>query len=400
MKTKLLFFFLILFISEQVFSQVDTLIYYDVRTGIIEEIPNVFIDSSKSFDFTEWNYGSERGFSELKLDKPPNTFHGSGFTDYTPVHLFYSTSSYPIRTAVKLFIYYDDSLAQGCSGIMVSNDLVLTASHCVCRQDFMDSILVMPAFDNGEENPIFGKSISEGYYIPKSNLDYFIRDDIALIKLREPIGIKTGWIGIAFSDNDNFFENKVFHKLSYPATVDLLDSTRVYNGDTLYYNYGTLDYVYEKSFGFNIFGIKGQSGSSLFYTNNTVFYSFGTLSTAFGSNHYRIRKDVFYAFKNIINKNITYVDNRKDMKDYYLSNAYPNPFNPISKISYYLPHNSYISLIVYNILGKVVAVLENGYKNKGEYEVEFDGKNLPSGVYIFTMNTNNFFQSKKMLLLK
>lgn len=54
MKTKIFFFLLILFIPNKIFSQVDTLIYYDVRTKKVEKIGDVNIDSSKSFDFTDW----------------------------------------------------------------------------------------------------------------------------------------------------------------------------------------------------------------------------------------------------------------------------------------------------------------------------------------------------------
>ena len=66
------------------------------------------------------------------------------------------------------------------------------------------------------------------------------QEDIAIIKLREPIGLKTGWAGIAFASNDIYFQNKVLHKFSYPGIVDPSDSSRVFNGDTMSYNYGTV----------------------------------------------------------------------------------------------------------------------------------------------------------------
>ena len=83
-----------------------------------------------------------------------------------------------------------------------------------------------------------------------------------------------------------------------------------------------------------------------------------------------------------------------------LSQNYPNPFNPITKISYELRVTSYVSLKVYDMLGKGVAVLVNQKQNGGRYEVEFDGSNLPSGVYYYKIKAGNFEQVKKMMLVK
>ena len=85
---------------------------------------------------------------------------------------------------------------------------------------------------------------------------------------------------------------------------------------------------------------------------------------------------------------------------YYLSDAYPNPFNPTTKIKYELPKSSQIKIIVYDALGKEVKVLEDGYKNAGTHEVEFDGSNLASGIYIYKLYTPEHVESKKMVLLK
>jgi len=76
--------------------------------------------------------------------------------------------------------------------------------------------------------------------------------DVALIKLDKELGNETGWMGIAFSNDDSFFKNNVFHKFSYPAMVDAHDSTRVYNGDTLYYNYGIPGTVNNTWLGYDI----------------------------------------------------------------------------------------------------------------------------------------------------
>jgi hypothetical protein len=85
--------------------------------------------------------------------------------------------------------------------------------------------------------------------------------------------------------------------------------------------------------------------------------------------------------------------------DYSISN-YPNPFNPTTTISYQLPQDGFVTLKVYDILGKEVATLVNENKNAGYYNVTFDASKLTSGIYIYRIRANNYVQSKKMMLVK
>ncbi len=79
---------------------------------------------------------------------------------------------------------------------------------------------------------------------------------------------------------------------------------------------------------------------------------------------------------------------------------YPNPFNPTTVISYQLPVNSFVTLKVYDVLGREVESLVNERQNAGSYSVTFRGSNLPSGVYFYRLQTGSFSQTKKLLLLK
>lgn len=83
-----------------------------------------------------------------------------------------------------------------------------------------------------------------------------------------------------------------------------------------------------------------------------------------------------------------------------LAQNYPNPFNPTTKIRYSLPAASNVGLRVYNTLGQLVATLVDGYRTAGEYEVEFSAKDLPSGVYYYTLKAGSFAETKKMLLVR
>ena len=78
----------------------------------------------------------------------------------------------------------------------------------------------------------------------------------------------------------------------------------------------------------------------------------------------------------------------------------PNPFNPTTTINYQIPQSGFVSLKIYDILGKEIATLVNEEKSTGSYEVKFDGSKLPTGIYFCTIKVGNFIQTKKMMLLK
>ena len=89
-----------------------------------------------------------------------------------------------------------------------------------------------------------------------------------------------------------------------------------------------------------------------------------------------------------------------DAKNFRLYQNYPNPFNPSTTINFSLPVDGNVVLKVYNVLGKEVATLLNGFEKAGGKEVSFNASNLPSGMYIYTIKSGNFSASKKMMLLK
>jgi Peptidase family M28/Secretion system C-terminal sorting domain len=86
--------------------------------------------------------------------------------------------------------------------------------------------------------------------------------------------------------------------------------------------------------------------------------------------------------------------------EFSLSQNYPNPFNPMTKIQFQLAKDSYTMLRVYDYLGREVSTVVNEFKPAGTYEYNFDASFLPSGTYFYTLNTNGFTFTKKMLLIK
>ncbi len=86
--------------------------------------------------------------------------------------------------------------------------------------------------------------------------------------------------------------------------------------------------------------------------------------------------------------------------DFRLKQNYPNPFNPSTTIEYSVPEGSFVTLKVYNAIGKEVAVLVNEFQSPGTYRSEFNAVDLPSGTYFVNLRSGNFSETKKMSLLK
>jgi len=84
----------------------------------------------------------------------------------------------------------------------------------------------------------------------------------------------------------------------------------------------------------------------------------------------------------------------------YLEQNYPNPFNPVTNLEFGISDLGFVSLRVYDALGKEVAVLVNENKNPGRYKVDFDGSGLASGIYFYQLTSGNFTETRKMNLIK
>ena len=100
--------------------------------------------------------------------------------------------------------------------------------------------------------------------------------------------------------------------------------------------------------------------------------------------------DTLTALKNEVNHKV----------GYYLSNNFPNPFNPSTEISYQVPVSGHVTLTVYNALGKEIVTIVDEEKIAGIYYIKFSAVNLASGIYFYTLKTDEYVQTKKMILIK
>jgi hypothetical protein len=88
------------------------------------------------------------------------------------------------------------------------------------------------------------------------------------------------------------------------------------------------------------------------------------------------------------------------IKGYSLSQNYPNPFNPSTTISFDLPTKSYVSLKVFDVMGREVATIASEELSAGTYTRQWNASNMSSGIYFYRLQAGNYFESKKLILLK
>lgn len=149
-------------------------------------------------------------------------------------------------------------------------------------------------------------------------------------------------------------------------------------------------------------------------TNSPREYSFTDDNLPDADNvSYRLKQidiDGTFSYSKVVEVNLTEITGVEDDKQYTfaLKQNYPNPFNPVTTISYTIPNVvdaksasvTNTKLIVYNVLGQQVQTLVNEIKPAGNYQVQFDGSNLPSGIYFYTLSYGEFLQTRKLVLLK
>ncbi len=103
----------------------------------------------------------------------------------------------------------------------------------------------------------------------------------------------------------------------------------------------------------------------------------------------------------IKNPSVTGVKTPKaSVRNFLLFQNFPNPFNPETVIRYRLSYCSFVTIKVYDMLGREVKTLINDYKAAGNYSVTFNGSNLPSGIYFYRMQAGSYASTKKLVLLK
>jgi len=169
-------------------------------------------------------------------------------------------------------------------------------------------------------------------------------------------------------------------------------------------NYNALDSLISYADNLQSSGYSSESwsvlSSALSLAKNTITQNYSATISAADSLE-NAKNNLTTAINNLVTTGIDEDNSNSNLpKAFVLSQNFPNPFNPTTKIDYSIPQSGHISLKVFNLLGQEVKTLFNGFRNAGSYTVKFDGTGLGSGIYFYKLQTNKFTSIKKMLLLK
>jgi hypothetical protein len=188
-----------------------------------------------------------------------------------------------------------------------------------------------------------------------------------------------------------------------PLPVELSSFTSSVSGKNVTLNWSTITETNNSGF-----DIERKSASATWTKignvegNGTVSapknYTYSDKNLNTGNYSYRLKQIDF-------NGNYKYFDLSNEViigtpTKYALSQNFPNPFNPSTSISYEIPATNFVSLKIYDMMGKEVASLVNGNQEAGFYTVKFDASKLSSGIYFYKLQSNDFTATKKLMLLK
>ncbi len=225
-----------------------------------------------------------------------------------------------------------------------------------------------------------------------------------LLQLKEGLGVFEQLIfQPELFDDDDFAENR-----TTAVTWGLMRGRNLFG----IYSYSDQNLFFDSNK--NTVEIIGNSANPLIVIHNlkTTYLdssslkasgSFPRNSAALIGATYSISNDIkYFKLDNFHFSTLTSV--KDDYKNYpveiSLLNNYPNPFNPSTNIEFRIPQNNVVSLKVYDVLGNEISTLVNEMKNPGNYKINYDASNLPSGIYFYILRVNKLSITKKMVLLK
>lgn len=243
---------------------------------------------------------------------------------------------------------------------------------------------------------------SELNSIPEANLRAF----------RSTTGLNNSWnfTGGTPNTSGNYVQLTGVNEFSYwtladingPIPVELTSFTATSGTNGVTLNWSTASETNNQGFyierssdknNWENLGFVQGNGTSVNVNN----YLFVDRNVSSGTFHYRLKQSDFdgtFSYLNEIEVEVAKPD------EFALHQNYPNPFNPTTKINFALQNNSYVELYVYDALGNQVAVLVNQSMEAGLHEVTFNASNLSSGIYYYTIRAGEFFETKKMMLIK
>ena len=226
------------------------------------------------------------------------------------------------------------------------------------------------------------------------------------------VSVENSFVHVVWYDNrDGNYE--IYYKRSTDAGLNWEPDTRLTNSSadsylpSVYVSGLNVHIVWydARDWNFEIYYKHSRDGGSSWGADNRLTYNFARSDHPFITTLGQTIHVVWEDDRNM-NTSIYYRRNLTGNTigltpvEFMLYQNYPNPFNPVTAINYDLPNSGFVRLVVYDVLGKEIAVLVNEKQTAGKYNVNWDASNNPSGVYFYKLTTAYYNQTKKMVLLK
>ena len=281
-----------------------------------------------------------------------------------------------------------------------------SAGPLIYSQD-VSNLITQLSWNIFDVNPpilITGNDIWIGYEVTMTLIQYVIGIDSGFVHpdgdwLFDPSDSSYGWYHLSDFGFDNNWIIRGYLTHIMPVELTSFTGNSVDGNVTL--NWSTATEINNRAFEierrkenstFVLIGFVEGNGT----TTEKQEYTFVDKNITTGKYYYRLKQidfDGTFEYSNEIEVDAAPVS-------FSLEQNYPNPFNPSTKISYSIPHKSFVTLKVFDPLGRIVDELVSKEKEAGRYELDFNAVDLSSGVYFYKLEAGDFIQTKKMILVR